>query len=123
MQPEPPGADDKCYQLAYIMQRLCCRTGNLCSPKDLPEGLDTFTKMYASDGNHPSMAGTYLQGLIIASSMPGETLKRTSHRLHAGAASPQLDARHASEICASSHELGVAVCESSRQADRRGTKP
>ena len=31
--------------------------------------------MYAPDGNHPSMAGTYLQGLIIASSMTGETLR------------------------------------------------
>ena len=53
----------------------CYRSGDFCSPKALPEGLDTFTKMYAPDGNHPSMAGTYLQGLIIASSMTGKLLK------------------------------------------------
>lgn len=46
--------------------------GGLCSPVSLPAGSDTFKEMYASDGNHPSPAGTYLQGLIIASSMTGD---------------------------------------------------
>ena len=47
--------------------------GGLCSPSTLPAGTSTFAEMYASDGNHPSNAGTYLEGLIIASSITGET--------------------------------------------------
>jgi len=47
--------------------------GGLCSPSVLPAGTDTFAQLYASDGNHPSDPGTYLQGLIIASSITGQT--------------------------------------------------
>ena len=46
--------------------------GGPCTPGALPAGTDTFTEMYASDGNHPSNAGTYLEGLIIASSITGQ---------------------------------------------------
>lgn len=47
--------------------------GGLCTSGTLPAGTSTFAEMYASDGNHPSNAGTYLEGLIIASSITGET--------------------------------------------------
>ena len=47
--------------------------GGLCSPSTLPAGTDTFKQMYISDGNHPSIAGTYLEGLIVASSITGQT--------------------------------------------------
>ncbi len=53
--------------------------GGLCSPSTLPAGQSTFAEMYASDGNHPSNAGTYLEGLIIASSITGE-IHTIAHR-------------------------------------------
>ena len=44
---------------------------NPCAANSLPQGSGTFAALYESDGNHPSLAGCYLQSLILASSMTG----------------------------------------------------
>lgn len=43
-----------------------------CKVADYPDGWNTFKQLYYDDGNHPSDQGTYLEGLIIASTMTGE---------------------------------------------------
>jgi hypothetical protein len=62
----------------------------ICSPSALPAGADTFTQMYAPDGNHPSEAGTYLEGLLIASSLTGELTEAVNGSCAKGAVHPLL---------------------------------
>jgi hypothetical protein len=49
----------------------CTGTPDICSPASYPDGADTFMDLYEPDGNHPSAKGTYLQALIITSSLTG----------------------------------------------------
>ena len=64
--------------------------GGICSPSALPAGADTFTQMYATDGNHPSEAGTYLEGLLIASSLTGELTEAVNSSCAQGGVHPLL---------------------------------
>ena len=69
-----PWPAQKCLLVSGQARHVLLRAaGSLCSPSALPAGTDTFKQMYIADGNHPSIAGTYLEGLIIASSITGQT--------------------------------------------------
>ncbi len=56
---------------------------DICKESNYPAGWDTFKQMYDSDGNHPSVQGTYLEGLIIASAMTGAPSRVAVIRPHA----------------------------------------
>ena len=42
-----------------------------CSPCRMVCRYSVFTSLYADDGNHPSEAGTYLEALVVASTISG----------------------------------------------------